>query len=83
MLAIEVDTEITPERAIHVQLPQEVRAARARVIVLYEGDDTPRSDTERGHGNLDDLLAALPRNPVGRDRAEIAASVEVERATWD
>ncbi|WP_295384343.1 hypothetical protein [uncultured Thiodictyon sp.] len=83
MLAIEIDTEVTPDRAIHVQLPQGARTGRARVIVLYESEDTSRPDTERGQGNLDDLLAVLPRNVVGRDREEIAASVEAERASWD
>ena len=83
MLAIEIDTEIAPDRAIHVQLPQGIPATRARVIVLYESDDISRSDPEGQHGNLDDFLAALPRNTLGRDREEIAALVEAERASWD
>jgi hypothetical protein len=38
---------------------------------------------EHTGGNLDDFLVALPRNMLGRDREEIAAQVEAERASWD
>ena len=83
MLAIEMDTEISPDRAIHVQRPQGIPATRARVIVLYESDDISRSDPESQPGTLDDFLATLPLNTLGRDREEIAALVEAERASWD
>ncbi len=83
MKANELDAEITADHAIHLNLPNEVRAGRARIIVLYESDDEARFGTEPRHGNLDELLQTLPRNASGRDREEIAAQVEAERASWD
>ena len=83
MRAIELDAEITADHAIHLKLPNEVRARHARVIVLYETDDDSQAKTKRERGNLDDFLATLPRHKPGRDREEIAAQVEAERASWD
>jgi hypothetical protein len=83
MKAIELDAEITADHAIHLQLPKEVRAGRARIIVLYETDEDAKAVIEPTRENLDDFLATLPRNAPGRDREEIAARVEAERASWD
>jgi hypothetical protein len=83
MKAIELEAEITADHAIHLKLPHEVRAGRARIIVLYETDEDAQADIHRIRGNLDDFLATLPRNIPGRDREEIAATVEAERASWD
>ena len=66
-----------------MQLPKEVRAGRARIIVLYETDEGAKAVIEPTRENLDDFLATLPRNAPGRDREEIAARVEAERASWD
>jgi hypothetical protein len=83
MKAIELDAEITADHAIHLKLPNEVRAGRARIIVLYETEENLQAETERALGNLDDFLTALSRNAPGRDREEIAAKIEAERASWD
>jgi hypothetical protein len=83
MKAIELETEITADHAIHLKLPNQVRPGRARVIVLYETDDDTKRQIKRKGGKLDDFLAALPGNTPGRDREEIAAQVEAERASWD
>jgi hypothetical protein len=42
--------------------PNEVRAGRARIIVLHETEEDAQAETERALGNLDDFLTALPRN---------------------
>jgi hypothetical protein len=83
MKAIELEAEITADHAIHLKLPNEVRAGRARIIVLYETDEDAQADIHRTQGNMDDFLATLPRNIPGRNREEIAATVEAERASWD
>ncbi len=83
MKAIELEAEITPDRAIHLKLPNQVRPGHARIIVLYEADEDAPVEVECTRGNLDDFLATLPRNTPGRDREEIAARVEAERASWD
>ena len=83
MKAIELDAEITADHAIHLKLPKEVRAGRARIIVLYEADEDAHVKGEGEQGNLDDFLTTLPANKPGRDRQEIAAQVEAERAQWD
>jgi len=83
MKAIELDAEITRDHAIHLKLPKEVRAGRARIIVLYESDENAQTEIEPTRGNLDDFLSTLPTNTPGRDREEIAAQVETERASWD
>ncbi len=83
MKAIELETEITADRAIRLKLPNQVRPGRARVIVLCETDEGVQVEIEPAGGNLDDFLATLPRNTLGRDREEIAAQVEAERASWD
>lgn len=36
MYAIEIETEIDHHREIHLKLPADVRAGKARVVVLYE-----------------------------------------------
>ncbi len=82
MRAIELEAEITADRAIHLKLPNQVRPGRARIIVLYETDENAQVQIEPKGGNLDDFLATLPRNIPGRDREEIAAQVEAERASW-
>ncbi len=83
MKAIELETEITADHAIHLKLPDQVGPGRARIIVLYDTDDDVQRTIEPTGGNLDDFLAALPRNRPGRDREKIAAQVEAERASWD
>jgi hypothetical protein len=83
MKAIELDAEVTADHAIYLKLPKEVRAGRARIIVLYETDEDAQAQSARTRGNLDDFLATIPRNTPGRDHEEIATQVEAERATWD
>ncbi len=83
MKAIELDAEVTADHAIHLKLPNEVRAGRARIIVLYETEEGAHAESEHALGNLDHFLTSLPRNAPGRDREEIAAKIEAERASWD
>jgi hypothetical protein len=83
MNAIELDIEITADRAIHLKLPSEARTGRARVIVLYETETSMQADSATVRGNLDAFLATLPKNSAGRDHRSIAAQVEAERASWD
>jgi hypothetical protein len=83
MKAIELKTEITADHAIHLKLPEDAPAGPARVIVLYETESDAQTQERRPTGNLDAFLKALPKNTSGRDRSEIAAQVEAERAGWD
>jgi len=81
--AIELDIEITADRSIHLKLPSEARTGRARVIVLYETERNMQTDSATVPGNLDAVLATLPKNSPGRDHRSIAAQVEAGRAGWD
>ena len=74
--AIEINTEITADHAIHLKLPEHVRATKARVIVLYDQGE------EVAEGNLDAFLEALPTNSVGRDHRSIMNQLNQERASW-
>lgn len=66
---------------LHLKLPEPYRGKHARGIVLL---DPPESTAPiKAPGNLDAFLAALPTTTKGRDRADIAAQMWQERASWD
>ena len=41
MLAIEIEAEIDRNREIHLKLPADIKARKARVVVLYEDQKEP------------------------------------------
>jgi hypothetical protein len=47
MQAIELETEIDENHEIHLKLPPEIRAGKARVVVLYEPSDHPDEAGQR------------------------------------
>ncbi len=42
MQAIELSAEIDQNQQIHLQLPKNINAHKARVIVMYEEDEPPK-----------------------------------------
>jgi hypothetical protein len=77
MQAIEFETDIDTNNEIHLKLPDALKGAHARVIVLVDTEKPAKG------GNLDEFLASLPPAAEGRDRQEIAAEVKALRAEWD
>lgn len=78
MQAIELIAHINPDHELYLKLPQNTGTGPARVIVLFDSDAT-RADS----GNLDGLLARLPRNVSGGvSHEEIARRIDAERACW-
>lgn len=77
MQAIELIAHINPEHELHLKLPPDTGTGQARVIVLFD------PDAATAKGNLDDLLARLPRNESGgAGHAEIMRRIDAERAGW-
>ena len=51
MQAIELETEIDENHEIHLKLPENVKAGRAKVVVLFE-DGTPETKSRRTFGQF-------------------------------
>ena len=48
MHAIELSAEIDQNQQIHLQLPKNINAHKARVIVMYEEDEKPQKPVTLG-----------------------------------
>ncbi len=77
MQAIELEGIIDNQHEIRLKLPEQARAGRARVIILYDENETSKTA-----GNLDAFLAALPHNQTGRSHTYILRQVQEERDSW-
>ena len=82
MQAIELQTEIDDQGEIHLRLPLELKARKARVIVLYEDiKSDPRSDEDN---NLMTFLENLNQGDwPSRSKEEIDRYIEEERTGWE
>jgi hypothetical protein len=82
MRAIELEAEISKDRKLEVQLPPDVEAQKARVIVLLnEAKAQPRDTTESTLALLDRLSGH--RTWPLRSAAEIDRYLEEERESWE
>ncbi|MFZ4700932.1 MAG: hypothetical protein ACOYMG_12860 [Candidatus Methylumidiphilus sp.] len=77
MQAIELVGFIDNQHEMHLKLPEQAQIGRAKVIVLYEENET--SITK---GNLDGFLDCLPLNQIGRSHEDILLQVQEERDSW-
>ena len=59
---------------MHLKLPEQAQVGRAKVIVLYE-----ENETSVMKGNLDGFLDYLPLNQTGRNHGDILLQVQEER----
>ncbi|EIC31044.1 MULTISPECIES: hypothetical protein [Methylomicrobium] len=81
MQAIELETTII-KGEIHVKLPTEITAEKARLLVLYE--EAPKAVSEASSGLLqllDNLTAQ--RNWPEKTKTEIDNMLNEERESWD
>jgi len=67
MHAIELETEVNDEHEIHVRLPEQVKAHRVRIVILYDeptpSQDRPKRVFGQYRGKIriaDDFDAPLP-----------------------
>lgn len=52
MQAIELHTQITPSHEIHLRLPSHIKAGNAKVIVMYDAQDTEPQPQKRVFGQF-------------------------------
>ncbi len=78
MKAIKLQTHVTKDRTLRLQLPDDVEEGPAEVIVLV-------SEPKAGLGHsLRDFLASLPARPrQPRTKEEIDHDLEQERESWN
>lgn len=58
--ALEFEVEIDENHQIHLQLPETVKAGKARVIVLYEESEQSPFPLEKGTRGLNGKLSQTP-----------------------
>lgn len=81
MRAFKFEVLVGPDRTVRVQLPSEVCAGRAEVIVLAQ--DAGAEVELGGPDPLTTLLDELERNPWNRGETEMNETIDGERASWD
>ena len=67
MHAIEIETEVNDEHEIHLKLPDQVKAHRVRILIMYDEPTPAKGQTKRVFGQYrgkiriaDDFDAPLP-----------------------
>ncbi len=80
MHAIEFVTDIDQNHQIHLQLPETVKAGKAKVIVIYEEPKQAEQPL-----TLVDFLNELPDLPKGEglSQEEIKQYIDQERQSWE
>ncbi|WP_411727502.1 hypothetical protein [Methyloglobulus sp.] len=80
MHTIELPAEIDQNHQIHLQLPETIKAGKAKVIVMVE--DIVQTSKQSA---LADFLNKLPVKPEnqGLSRDEIQQHIQHERQSWN
>jgi hypothetical protein len=76
----ETETTLPVSHCLNIQLPDEIPAGKIRIAVIYE---KPLETVAAERGNLDNFLASLPLNRVGRTAMDIQQQIQQERDSWD
>jgi len=78
MRAIKLNTYVSKNHTLNVQLPDDVQEGPAEVIVLV-----PEKDARPRH-TVSDFLERLSKQPLQvRSKEEIDRELEVERDSWE
>ncbi len=74
----EMETHISANHQIHIQLPDTIPAGRAKIAIIYELTDLQTKN------RMTEFLNHLPDvETQGLSREQIQAYLSEERASWD
>ena len=79
----ELETDITANHELHIQLPNSIPAGRAKIAVIYELNEQQKQKPTQKNLMLE-FLNSLPEPKIqGLSRQQIQAYMDEERASWD